>query len=204
MVALPSHCTEWYICIYVDDAYKDFGRSLPAGYSTAANGLSRFIRVLTIMEGRICDERTYFFNIVMIDLAMALLIRHQFPVNSSHWVNGTTEKVIKLIQGAFLYSQTEMNLELLDRPSCVVIVQCTRNKAPVRRLGCQEDGYFLTPLKLMTGTIPVPSWIFLSKINGSSVLRTNLCRKFDYLMWSKSGHYKRLRTKFIKNQDSFL
>ena len=142
-----------YILVIRDDI-SSYLWLIPTGKAdaeAAADGLTGWIRVFTIMIISVSDQGSRFKNRVMKEIADVHKIKHHFTVAYSPWINGTVESCMKHIQAANRCLQSGLKLGPKDWPLITGMIQTSLNEAPLARLGTKGDGTYSTPLEVMIG-----------------------------------------------------
>lgn len=145
-----------YVLVLQDDlsSYKWFCATSAAAAEPAAEEIARWIRVFSPMEWWVSDQGTHFKCRLMEALAEHHMIKHNFTVAHSPWVNGTVESAMRHLRAACTALLSEYRLGPGDWPLVIDTVMRALNEAPLKRLGSRSDGTFRCPLEVMTGIRP--------------------------------------------------
>ncbi len=81
-------------------------------------------------------------------------IRNHAPFHYTPWANGTVECCCREVLRATSALRSELRLGERDWPSFANLVQSILNSSPLKRLGKNLYGGFLSPLEVFTGQKP--------------------------------------------------
>lgn len=150
-----------YVLVLRDDlsSYLWLKYCASADAETAANEISRWIKVFTAMQYWVSDQASHFKNQTMSILASVHRIKHELTVAYSPWINGSVERCKRTLREACTALLSELHIGPQDWPQVLNIVMISLNTAPLPRLGRRSDGTYRTPLEVMTGIKPVRTYI---------------------------------------------